>query len=195
GETSEQALAAMQAHDPAFEHRQIGIMARNGTPLARTGVDTRPWAGHVVGDDFIAMGNVLVGEGVVEAMAASFADTTPGEPLADRLLSALEAGRDAGGQAAPDNGRYDERSALLRIIGAGEGYEGAGYENVPAIDLRIDMASNAVTELRRVYTIYTPVVARRLARAKDPAADLPTSVWEATHLTENPPPPALKGAV
>ena len=132
------------------------------------------------------MGNVLVGPEVIDAMSETFTSCA-NLPLAERLLSALEAGRDAGGQQAPEGRRYDERSALLRIIGAGP-----GYREVSAIDLRVDMATDAVSRLRDTLTTYRPVVERRLARAKDPAADLPTSVWEANYMVDNPPPPALK---
>ena len=185
GRPLDQVMQAMRVADPAFEHRQIGIMRRDGTHSVRTGTQARPWAGHREGPDFISMGNVLVGQSVVDAMAEAFI-TTEGA-LADRLLQALEAGRDAGGQQGPNDRRYDERSALLRVIGAGQ-----GYREVPAIDLRLDMQTDAVSELRRMYETYRPVVVRRLARAQDPAGDLPTSQWEAQNMLDNPPPPPFK---
>lgn len=178
-------LRRMQASDDAFAYRQIGVMPRDGKPFAVTGGNARPWAGHIVEDDMVAMGNVLVGQAVVEAMAAAFKQQ-PIASLAERLLCAIEAGRDAGGQQAPENQRYDERSALLRIIGDGDRREQT------ALDLRIDMASDAVSEMRRMYEIYKPVIARRSLRASNPGDDLPTSVWEAQNLQANPPPSPLK---
>ena len=86
------------------------------------------------------MGNVLVGEAVVDAMAEAF-ESRPQADLAERLLGAIEAGRDAGGQLAPD-GTYDERSALLKVFGVGD-----DLPTMPALDLRIDMASDAVTQM------------------------------------------------
>jgi len=56
------------------------------------------------------------------------------------------------------------------------------------------MASDAVTRMRATYEIYRPVMRRRAERARNPAADPPTSVWEAEHMRDNPPPPALRGA-
>ena len=123
---------------------------------------------------------------VVEAMADAFRGSVDG-PLADRLLAAVEAGRDAGGQQAPDNERYDERSALLRVIG-----DGPERREQTALDLRIDMASDAVSEMRRMYEIYKPVIERRTLRARNPGEDMPTSHWEAENMSANPPPPALK---
>ena len=57
-----------------------------------------PWAGHTTGRDHAAMGNGLVGEGVVQAMAAVFLEA-PQLDLEERLTRALEAGQQAGGEA------------------------------------------------------------------------------------------------
>ncbi len=179
--------AAMQAADANFDFRQVGIMRRSGESFVRTGPKARPWAGHIQGPDFVAMGNVLVGEQVVRAMAEAFEAGRGTHPLAVRLLQAIEAGRDAGGQLAPGNQHYDERSALLRVIG-----DGPERRDMTVLDLRVDMASQAVQELRRMYEIYQPVVKRRSLRASDPGQDLPTAVWEAEHLRDNPPPPAIR---
>jgi uncharacterized Ntn-hydrolase superfamily protein len=171
-------LARMAAVDPSFNFRQVGVMRRSGEAL--------PWAGHVVGDGLVAMGNVLAGPEVVQAMAAAF-QNDPDQPLPERLLSALEAGRDAGGQYVGEGMRYDERSALIRVIG-----DGPGRRGVTTLDLRVDMHSKAVNEMRRFYEVYKPIIARRALRAKNPADDMATYQWEAENLNENPPPPALK---
>lgn len=186
GESLDNTLRAMVNIDPAIEYRQIGIMRRDGKSIARTGTNTRAWAGHRVGEHYVSMGNVLAGEAVVDAMADTF-EVSSDYPLAERLLRGIEAGRDAGGQQGP-NGAYDERSALLKVYGAGP-----KLPHAPALDLRIDMARDAVTEMRKTYEIYKPVVKRRAERASNPANDPPTSVWEAEHMCENPPPPALRG--
>lgn len=179
--------AAMAADDAHFDFRQVGIMRRSRETFVCTGSKARPWAGHLQGPDFVAMGNVLVSEKVVQAMAETFETGRGTLPLAERLLRAIEAGRDAGGQLAPENQHYDERSALLRIIG-----DGPERRDMTVLDLRVDMASQAVHELRRMYEIYKPVVKRRSLRASDPGQDLPTAVWEAEHLRDNPPPPAIR---
>ncbi len=179
--------AAMRKADTHFDYRQVGIMRRSGEPYVRTGPHARPWAGHIVGHDFVAMGNVLVSEQVVQAMASAFEADRGSQPLAERLLRAIEAGRDAGGQLAPEDQHYDERSALLRIIG-----DGPERREMTSLDLRVDMTSQAVNELRRMYEIYKPVVARRSLRASNPGQDPPTAVWEAEHMAANPPPPPIR---
>ncbi|MBT6273957.1 MAG: hypothetical protein HOI95_07475, partial [Chromatiales bacterium] len=82
---------------------------------------------------------------------------------------------------------YDERSALLKVFGAGP-----DLHAVPALDLRIDMASDAVAQMRKTYNIYKPVVRRRAERARNPADDLPTAQWEEENMAANPPPAALR---
>lgn len=186
GADLDEVQATMERVDADFSHRQIGIMTRDGASRCLTGADARPWKGHIVGDDVVAMGNVLVGSQVVEALAEAFA-AEPDQPLADRLLSAIEAGRDAGGQQAPENRRYNERSALLRVHG-----DGPDRREAVAMDLRVDMTVDAVDELRRMYEIYRPVVKRRSERARNPADDLPTAEWEQLNMTDKPPPPALR---
>lgn len=178
---------AMQQADANYDYRQVGIMRRSGESYVRTGPQARPWGGHIVGDDFIAMGNVLVGERVVQAMANAFEAGRGSQPLAERLLQAIEAGRDAGGQLAPEDQHYDERSALLRIIG-----DGPERRDMTVLDLRVDMASQAVNELRRMYEIYKPVIKRRSLRASNPGQDPPTAVWEAENMRDNPPPPPIR---
>ena len=161
-------------------------MTRDGALFSHTGENARPWAGHIQGDDFVAMGNVLVSGDVVDAMAEAFSESA-GEALAERLLRALEAGRDAGGQQGPGGCHYDERSCLLKVIGNDVGRE------VPALDLRLDMTSDAVTEMRRFWEIYKPVVPFRAARAADPASIPSTYDWERENLSANPPPNTIKG--
>jgi uncharacterized Ntn-hydrolase superfamily protein len=179
-------VSRMEASDPSFTYRQVGLMRRSGEAFALTGSNARPWAGHIVGDGFVMMGNVLAGQEVVEAMAEAFtADAS--QSLAERMLRALEAGRDAGGQKTADGNYYNERSVLLRVIG-----DGQERREVTALDLRVDMHPSAVHEMRRMYEIYKPVIGRRSLRANKPGNDPATYLWEAENMKANPPPPALR---
>jgi uncharacterized Ntn-hydrolase superfamily protein len=64
----------------------------------------------------------------------------PDAPLEDRLLLALEGGRDAGGQASKGVPR-PERSAWIRVV---------DRLDYPEIDVRVDLHDRTVAELRRV---------------------------------------------
>jgi uncharacterized Ntn-hydrolase superfamily protein len=137
-----------------------------------TGATCRTWAGHELGEGFAAFGNVLAGAATVAAIAAAYR-ASAGEDLAERLLLALEAGRDAGGQAAADGTPLTERSSALSV---------RGEDIVNDIDLRVDLHDDAVTELRRVYTGYAPYLEYYALRARDPANTPAQDVWARDNL-------------
>ena len=147
GKTAREAIEAPRVHDPDIDYRQLLILPRDGAPLGFSGDNCRPWSGHQIGSDFIVAGNVLAGERVIAAMAAAFQGSEACD-LAERLLRALEAGRDAGGQALPDGTSLTERSASLCVLGAGED------RAIRLHDLRVDMHNSAVTEMRRLFEVH-----------------------------------------
>ena len=81
--------------------------------VAHTGPHTRGWSGHVVGENYVAFGNGLVGPEVADAIAKGFL-AEPDADLEHRLLMGIEAGRDAGGQGTRERHKA-ERSAALRV--------------------------------------------------------------------------------
>ena len=75
--------------------RQLAVINVKGEAAAFTGEKDEPWAGHKIGKNCTAQGNILAGEEVVNSMVDAF-EKTDGH-LAYRLLAALEAGQMAGG--------------------------------------------------------------------------------------------------
>ena len=65
-------MSTLKAADPQIEFRQIGVVDAYGRGAAFTGSSTRPWTGHKAGPGYVALGNVLAGEVVVDRMAAAF---------------------------------------------------------------------------------------------------------------------------
>ena len=163
GSSAGQALKGMQDADPYGDYRQIGIVDANGEVAAFTGPKARDWAGHKTGEAYVAMGNVMVGSQVVDAMARTF-ESTEREDLEARLLRAVEAGRDAGGQ--PEG----QRSAALIVYRVEESY--------PWMDLRVDAHDEPVGELRRVYELYQPMADYYYyLRPQDPANTPTQQEW------------------
>ena len=115
------------------------------------------WAGHVTGRDHVAMGNGLVGEGVVQAMATVFLETAELD-LEERLMQALEAGQQAGGEAKDST---PEHSAALLVYGS---------DAFSRVDLRVDEHPTPVVELRRLLDIFAPKIEYFALRATDPEA-------------------------
>jgi uncharacterized Ntn-hydrolase superfamily protein len=138
GHTPQQIVRTLAADDPDFDYRQFGIIDRENDVVAHTGSGCGKWAGHTVGPYYAAYGNGLAGPQVVAGIVAGFLKQ-PDVSLEDRLLLALEGGRDAGGQES--NGVHrPERSAWIRVVGP---------LDFPEIDLRVDLDDRSIAELRR----------------------------------------------
>jgi uncharacterized Ntn-hydrolase superfamily protein len=183
GRTIEETVARMENEDPSFSYRQVGILTRAGRAAAHSGDDCMAWKGDVTGDGLVVMGNVLAGAHVIDAMAATFRETVD-EHLEERLMLALEAGRDAGGQSVDDR-HLSERSAGLVVYG----WDADGYPELTEIDVRIDAHPTAVAELRRQYEMIRHLMIYQHMKADDPANLPATQTWEADHMAVAPPPP------
>jgi uncharacterized Ntn-hydrolase superfamily protein len=138
GLPAERAVEHLIEGDPGRELRQLGIVGVDGRTAAYTGERCIPWAGHVLGGGYVCLGNILVGERVVVAMAKEF-ERAVDEELPERLMQVLEAGQAAGGD------RRGRQSAGIYVI-AGEEY--------PWCDLRVDDHEDPVPELRRVFELW-----------------------------------------
>ena len=157
GYSAPAALDEISQSDPHIERRQLGLVDADGNVAARTGALNQPWAGHQIGDGYVALGNGLVGEQVVATMAATF-EKHEANDLEDRLLLALESGLAVGGEKA-DMTPWHSAAVLV-------------YANdpFPRVDLRVDEHQDAVTELRRILDIYRQRLDFFILRAKDPGA-------------------------
>ena len=137
-------VAQLTANDDGKDDRQLGVVDASGGAATFTGSACFDWAGGVAEDGFCCQGNILTGPDVVDAMAGAFRTTT-GE-LAVRLLAALRAGDDAGGD------RRGRQSAALYVAREGGGY-GGGIDR--AVDLRVDDNLTPVDELARLWRIHS----------------------------------------
>lgn len=138
GLPAERTLERVIETDAGRDLRQLAIVDKNGRVAAYTGERCIDWAGHVLGGGYVCLGNILVGEDVVKAMAVAF-ERSVEEELPERLIRALEAGQDAGGD------RRGRQSAGIHVVQT---------EEYPYCDLRVDDHPEPVAELRRVLTIF-----------------------------------------
>ena len=143
GSSAQETVDRLVRADPEREQRQLGVVDGGGGGATFTGSDCHDWAGGRTGPCFAAQGNILAGAVVVDALAETFR-TTDG-PLAARLLRALAAADDAGGDS---RGR---QSAAIEVRRLGAGY---GGNNDIMIDLRVDDHPDPVTELARLYRMH-----------------------------------------
>jgi uncharacterized Ntn-hydrolase superfamily protein len=136
-------VARLTAADDRRETRQLGVVDASGQSAAWTGKECMPWAGHLTSDGFTCQGNILTGEAVVHAMAATF-ERTAG-PLPERILSALAAGQAAGGDSR------GQQSGALYVVKEKGSY--GGYLD-RYVDVRVDDHPAPVDELRRLLDLH-----------------------------------------
>ena len=144
GKTAEETVEALTGADEGRDHRQLGVVDARGRAATYTGSECFDWAGGVTGEHYAAQGNILVGRETVDAMAGAY-EGTEGD-LAARLLAALDAGQEAGGDSR------GEQSAALLVVREGGGY---GGDNDRVIDLRVDDHPHPIKELIRIRDLHT----------------------------------------
>jgi len=147
GFSPKKALETMLKNDPDRESRQVIIIDKKGRKAAFTGNQTTDWKGHLISKDCVVGGNLLVGGRVIAAMAQTF-ESSDGS-LAERLMNALEAGQDAGG---------DKRGRVSAALLVERGKQRATR---PILDLKVDEHKNPVRELRRIFELFKKEVKPR----------------------------------
>ena len=149
GLSAQQLLDTFFEDDPKRDERQAGVVDAAGRAATFTGDRVQPWAGGRTGEgpegSFAAQGNMLVGPEVVDAMADAWCRSDVQAPHGRRLLAALRAGQDAGGDPR------GKQAAALLVVSPGGGY--GGLSDV-AVDLRSDDSAEPIGELERMLDLH-----------------------------------------
>ncbi|WP_419190239.1 DUF1028 domain-containing protein [Saltatorellus ferox] len=99
GATPQQLLDYIEATDGGFQRRQFGIVTFTGAPVTHTGTQNGDFANGLTGQfgeyEYAIQGNVLTGNNVILDCEAAFLSTNG--DLGERIVAAMEAARDAGG--------------------------------------------------------------------------------------------------
>jgi uncharacterized Ntn-hydrolase superfamily protein len=135
GTISQQVIHDLLQTDAGSAQRQVHVLPLQGEAAAHTGESCIDWCGHVSGQNFSIAGNMLAGPQVLAETARVF-QATAGMPLAERLILAMQAGEDAGGD------KRGKQSAALRIH---------ADEDYLQLDLRVDDHEDPLLELQRLY--------------------------------------------
>jgi uncharacterized Ntn-hydrolase superfamily protein len=151
GMGADAALQAVTAGRPHIDYRQLLVVDRDGATAIHSGGQVLGVWGEARGTDCAAGGNLLATPGIPAAMVAGFEAATG--HLGERLMQALEAGLNAGGEAGP------VRSAGLMV---------ADRLSWPLVDLRIDWADDPIGMLRAAWDVYAPQMQAYVQRATDP---------------------------
>jgi len=144
GLSAEEVVRRLTEADDGRDHRQLGIVDREGGSATFTGSECFDWAGGRTGPGYAAQGNILVSAETVDALAETF-EASAGRPLAERLLDCLAAAQAAGGD------RRGQQAAGLFVVERDGGY--AGLSDV-VVDLRVDEHPSPIDELRRIHGMH-----------------------------------------
>jgi len=153
GHDADDAVARATQGRPHVEFRQITVVDRGGMTASFTGEHILGVNSVAVDKDCVAAGNLLKTIEVPAAMTDAFAANGRAH-LAERLLRALEAGLEAGGEQD-----VVHSSALLVVH----------EQPFPLVDLRCDWdGEDPVGVLRGLWSDYEPQMEAYLMRALDP---------------------------
>src|SRR5262245_17531961 len=108
GLSAEEVVERLTSADDGRNHRQLGVVDREGRSASYTGSECMEWAGGRTGVGYAAQGNILVSSETVDAIAETFEPSSG--PLAERLLDSLDAAQAAGGD------RRGQQSAALLVV-------------------------------------------------------------------------------
>jgi uncharacterized Ntn-hydrolase superfamily protein len=158
-------IGALTAADAGADQRQLHIIDASGRIAQHTGADCVAWAGHLRGQDISLAGNMLAGEAVLRHTMEAYLTATG--PVAERLLTAMQAGEAAGGD------KRGKQSAALKICSA---------DPFPDLDIRADDHPDPLAELWRLYRVSRErfAVFRRFL----PGTDSPCGVFDRTVIND-----------
>jgi uncharacterized Ntn-hydrolase superfamily protein len=137
GADAGEVLRRLTADDSAAPVRQVAVIDASGHTATHTGASCVAEAGHRTGPGYSCQANMMLTDAVPGAMASAFESASG--PLDERLLAALDAAEEAGGDV-----RGRQSAALLVVPGEGEAWR-------TLFDLRVDDHSDPLAELRRLH--------------------------------------------
>ncbi len=139
------AVQQLLSTDAARESRQLGMIDMQGRSAAHSGKNNGDWAGSRQGLNYTVQANIMVGPEVVEAVAASFEATEgTGMPLAERMILAMDAGQQKGGDRRWGN----LQSAAIKIADPND--PGRGGDHI-ALAIEVGEHAEPVGEMKRIY--------------------------------------------
>lgn len=154
GMTADEAISAVKDQGRFIEYRQVLAIDKRGTTAIHSGPNSLGIWTHAIGKDVISAGNLLDNNAVPTAIVEGF-EKASGH-LGDRLIAALFAGLNAGGEAGPVH------SAGIQVC---------DMVPWPVADLRCDWTEECPVEsVSAAWDIYKPQLESYVQRALDPRA-------------------------
>ena len=143
GKTAGEVVDELVSADEGREVRQLAVVDAQGNVAAHTGGKCVPDAGHLVGDQFSVQANLMLNDQVWPAMAQAFQGASA--PLAERLVMALAAAQEAGGDI---RGKQSAALLVVRAESTGKVWEDR------LVDLRVEDHADPIAELKRLLRVH-----------------------------------------
>ena len=148
------ALEALRASASHIEYRQLALVDRQGRTAVFSGARTLGVHHAIALPGATVAGNLLTSPNVLAGMADEFI-ARPDDELGDRLIAAMKAGREAGGEAGPV---HSAGMILVRDVAW------------PVADLRIDWREDdPIAALDELWRLWRPQMDAYVTRALDPS--------------------------
>ncbi|HVP13584.1 MAG TPA: DUF1028 domain-containing protein [Phycisphaerae bacterium] len=144
GKSAPEALRGLLASDPRNAVRQVAMIDAQGRVMAHTGDKCIMPAGHIVdeAEQFSVQANLMENDTIWPAMAKAYRESKG--DLADRLVAALEAAQQAGGDI---RGQQSAAMVIVKAASSGKPWEDRLF------DLRVEDSADPIGELKRLVTI------------------------------------------
>ncbi len=139
----QQVVDSLISSDEGREFRQLAVIDTKNKPFSYTGKNCIPSAGNIVGDNFSVQANLMLNDKVWPSMEKAFRESKG--PLAERMVAALEAAQNEGGDI-----RGKQSAAIIVVKGKSSGKV---WED-RLIDLRVEDNPNPVQELKRLLKVH-----------------------------------------
>ena len=151
GHSIELVLETTKLSEPHIEWRQLGMIDAKGETAVFSGSHCLGIYATAQGDNCVALGNMLANIDIPAAMVCAF-ENSQGH-IAQRLLTTIQAGLNAGGEMGP------VYSAGLKVV---------NQADWPIVDLRVDWHIAPIHELAMIWQVYQPQMDAYVTRALDP---------------------------
>lgn len=143
GYSPKEAVDQLLKEDEGREYRQLAILDARGNVAAFTGKNCIQPAGHIEGKNYSVQANLMSNDKIWSAMSNAFENSKG--PLAERMVAALEAAENAGGDI-----RGKQSAALLVFSGKPTGKIWIDK----LIDLRVDDHPEPIKEIKRLLKVH-----------------------------------------
>ncbi len=142
GKSPKEVVDELVASDSGRDYRQLAVLDVKGRTASYTGKNCIQSAGNIAEENFSVQANLMLNDKVVPAMQEAFNNSTG--PLAERMITALEAAQSVGGDI---RGMQSASIMIFKEQSSGKPWEDR------LIDLRVEDSQEPIKELKRLLKV------------------------------------------